>query len=136
MLRLYPFGCVFPFKPIPEVAQILTHTLFGSAGQGHFKGIQPNNQDTLRFATWFPLKTNQQGGFLFPLCFPFLRLSPFPLFHLLKPPGKKTTQVISPTLVLVLAPPRKPHRTSGNPRGTLVEPYLRAAPDHPGAYPG
>ena len=41
--------------------------------------------------------------------------------------------MISPTavLVLVLAPPRSPRRTSWNPGGTLVEPYLRAAPDHP-----
>ena len=53
-------------------------------------------------------------------------------------------QVISPTacymvLLFVLAPPRSPRGTSRNlvepwwnPGGTLVEPYLRAAPDHPG----
>ena len=35
---------------------------------------------------------------------------------------------------LVLAPPRSPRRTSWNSRGTLVEPYLRAAP--PRAYLG
>ena len=37
-------------------------------------------------------------------------------------------------LFLVLAPPRSPRRTSWNPGGTLVEPYLRAAPDHPRAW--
>ena len=32
--------------------------------------------------------------------------------------------------------PRSPRRTWWNPGGTLVDPYLRAAPDNPGAYLG
>ena len=65
--------------------------------------------------------------------------------HEIGPPPKKNKLRRYPqqhaVLFLVLAPPRSPRRTSQNlvepwwnPGGTLVEPYLRAAPDHPEAW--